>query len=358
MILFMKENFQPDYTNILKVLYNQRPDYLPLYEHHIDAPFISKCTGEKVEIVSNHPSELEEYFRKVINFWKNNGYDAFDYEAAICDIFPGHGAIMGSIPGPIQTRDDFDKYPFDDIPRIFWETYTPRLEAIRKLLPAGMKAYGGCGYGIFECAQDLVGYENLCLMQYLDPDLFTDLFVRIGDLFVELWTKMVREYNDIFVFHRMGDDLGHKTATMLEPDTIRNHILPQHKRVIDAVHAAGKKFLLHCCGNIFDIMPDILACGIDAKHSNEDQIAPFGTWIEKYGDKIGLFGGFDMNFLILNPYDVVFKKVLEEGTLFRASTKGYGLGSGNSIPDYMSVEGFNAMIAAVFEIRKREKYNN
>ena len=349
-----KENFHPDYTNILKVLYNRRPDYLPLYEHHIDAPFISKYTGEKLEIVSNHPSDLEEYFRKVINFWKNNGYDAFDYEAAICDIFPGHGAIMGGMHGPIQTRADFDRYPFDDIPRIFWETYTPRLEAIRKVLPAGMKAYGGCGYGIFESAQDLVGYENLCLMQYLDPDLFEDLFVRIGDLFVELWSKMVREYADIFVFHRMGDDLGHKTSTMLEPDAIRNHILPQHKRVIDVVHAAGKKFLLHCCGNIFDIMPDILANGVDAKHSNEDQICPFGTWIEKYGDKIGFFGGFDMNYLILNPYDVVFRKISEEGTLFRASANGYGLGSGNSIPDYMSIEGFTAMVDAVFEIRRRE----
>ena len=50
-----KECFQPDYTNILKVLYNQRPDYLPLYEHNIDAPFISKYTGETLEIVSNHP---------------------------------------------------------------------------------------------------------------------------------------------------------------------------------------------------------------------------------------------------------------------------------------------------------------
>jgi uroporphyrinogen-III decarboxylase len=217
-----------------------------------------------------------------------------------------------------------------------------------------MKAYGGCGYGIFECAQDLVGYESLCLMQYLDPDLFTDLFVKIGNLFVELWIKMAKEYADIFVFHRMGDDLGHKTSTMLEPDTIRDHILSQHKRVIDVVHAAGKKFLLHCCGNIFDIMPDILACGIDAKHSNEDQIAPFETWIEKYGDKIGLFGGFDMNFLILNPYDVVFEKVMTEGARFRATARGYGLGSGNSIPDYMSIEGFNAMVDAVFEIRKKE----
>jgi len=349
------KNFQPDYTNILKVLYNQRPDYLPLYEHHIDAPFISAYTDEKLEIVSNQPSELEEYYRKIIGFWTNNGYDAFDYEAAICDIFPGHGAIMGGMLGPVQTRDDFNKYPFDELPHIFWETYTPHLEAIRKVLPAGMKAYGGCGYGIFESAQDLVGYESLCLMQYLDPDLFADLFVRIGDLFVNLWTKMTLEYSDLFVFYRMGDDLGHKTSTMLEHDTIRKHILPQHKRVIDTVHAAGKQFLLHSCGNILDIMPDILACGIDAKHSNEDQICPFITWIEKYGDKIGLFGGFDMNDLILNSYDTVFRKILEEGSLFRSIAKGYGLGSGNSIPDYMSIEGYSAMIDAVFEIRKRER---
>ncbi|WP_304518314.1 uroporphyrinogen decarboxylase family protein, partial [Candidatus Symbiothrix dinenymphae] len=202
-------------------------------------PFISKCIGEKLEIVSNTPAELEDYFRKTIHFWTDNGYDAFAYEAAICEIIPGHGAILGGMLGPIQTREDFEKYPFDDIPRIFWETYTPRLEAIRKVLPAGMKAYGGCGYGIFESAQDLVGYEPLCIMQYLDPDLFTDLFNKIGDIFVVLWEKMVKEYGDIFAFHRMGDDLGYKTATMLEPDTIRRFILPQHKRVIDVVHRAN-----------------------------------------------------------------------------------------------------------------------
>jgi len=101
-------------------------------------------------------------------------------------------------------------------------------------------------------------------------------------------------------------------------------------------------------------MPDILANGIDAKHSNEDQISPFETWIERYGSQIGLFGGFDMNFLIMNPYDDVFRKVLEEGARFRSMTQGYGLGSGNSIPDYMSEEGFRAMIDATFEIRNKK----
>ncbi len=346
--------FIPDCNNILQVLYNRKPKRLPLYEHHIDEAFISKAMGEEVALQGNKERDFEEYYRKVIGFWRDMTFDAFDYEAAICDIFPGHGAIVGGMLGPIQTRNDFNKYPFDEIPTIFWNTYRPHLDAIRAVIPKGMKAYGGCGYGIFESSQDLVGFESLCVMQYLDPELFADLFERIGDLYVELWSKMIAEYSDIFVFYRMGDDLGHKTSTMFSPETIRTHILPQYKKVIDLVHGADKKFLLHSCGCIFDIMDDIIALDIDAKHSNEDQIAAFEKWIELYNDKIGLFGGIDVNTLCLKKYDDIYDEVLEKGTQFRKISRGYGIGSGNSIPDYVPVDGFFAMIEAVKEIRRRE----
>jgi len=347
----MRNTFQPDYTNLLAVLNNQRPDRIPLYEHHIDVPFISKVLDRKIELQGNKSNDYEEYYRQITSFWKDMTYDGFDYEAAICDIIPDHGAIMGGRPGPIQTRDDFNKYPFDDIPRIFWDSYIPHLEAIRKVMPAGMKAFGGCGYGIFETSQDLVGYEYLCVMQYMDPDLFRDLFLKIGDLYEELWTEMMKKYGDLFVFCRMGDDLGFKTATLLEPDTIRKHILPQHKRVIDIVHKGGKKFLLHSCGNIFDIMNDIIAQGIDAKHSNEDEIAPYEKWIDLYGNRIGLFGGIDVNILCQQSYEDVFKIVLEKGGKYRNMANGYGIGSGNSIAEYVSVDGFMGMIDAVNELR-------
>ncbi len=346
--------FQPDYRHILHVLYNRRPDRLPLYEHHIDTPFISRAMGKEILLHGGKPADLDAYYSEIINFWKSMGYDAFDYEAAICDILPDHGAILGGRPGPIQTRTDFERFPFDDIPHIFWETYTPHLEAIARVMPPGMKAYGGCGYGIFETSQDLVGYEYLCIMLFSDPDLFTDLFLRIGDLYESLWSEMINRYSDLFVFFRMGDDLGFKNSTLLAPETIIQHILPQYKRVISLVHRAGKKFLLHSCGNIFAIMEDILACGIDAKHSNEDQIAPFDRWIDLYNDRIGLFGGIDVDVLCQNPYDEVFRQVLEVGTTYRSQTNGWGLGSGNSIPEYVPVDGFMGMIHAAMEIRKRE----
>ncbi len=349
-----KNNFQPDYTNLLEVLHNRKPRRLPLYEHIIDVEFISKILGKELMPQSNNPIDLEAFYSELTGFWKDMTYDAFAYEAAICEILPDHGAIKGGRPGPIQNRCDFEKYPFDEVPQIFWEKYTPHLEALKKVLPPGMKAYGGCGYGIFETSEDLVGYEYLSVMQYLDPELFRDIFLKIGELFQKLWTEMIQHYGDIFVFYRMGDDLGFKSNTLLEPETIREHIIPQYKRVINLAHNDGKKFLLHSCGNIFNIMDDLIEAGIDAKHSNEDQIAPFDKWIELYGGKIGLFGGIDVNTLCLNSYDDVYKKVLEDGQRFRANARGWGLGSGNSIAEYVPVEGFMGMIDAVCEFRKKE----
>lgn len=346
------QEFTPDYRNILEVLNNRKPARLPLYEHAIDPPFISKVIGRDLNIQGTHASDYEDYYRTVSSFWKEMTYDSFAYEAAICEILPGHGAINGGMDGPIQTREDFEKYPFDEFPALFWKTYTPHLEAIRAVLPPGMKVWGGCGYGIFETSEDLVGFEKIAVMQYLDPELFCDLYRKIGDLFVTLWTEMVRRYADIFVFFRMGDDIGFKTSTFFEPEIIRQHLIPHYKRVIDVVHQADKKFLLHSCGNIFPVMDDLISAGIDAKHSNEDQIAVFDEWITRYSGRIGLLGGIDVNDLCLNSYDDIFRMVVDKGSRYRLTAQGFGLGSGNSIAGYIPVEGFLAMVAGAKKIRE------
>ena len=77
----------------------------------------------------------------------------------------------------------------------------------------------------------------------------------------------------------------------MSPALIRQVVIPQYKRVIDLIKAAGKPFLWHSCGKIFAIMDDVIALGINAKHSNEDVIAPYDEWIARYGDRIGLLGG-------------------------------------------------------------------
>lgn len=352
----MKIESLPDYRHFLDVMNNVRPSRLPLYEHVVSPAIMERVLDTSfVSLLAGTPTDLAEYFRHYCRFFSEMTYDVVSFEVCITEVLPEGGALMGGKAGPIQNRDDFQSYPWEDVPRLFWEIAGPRLDTLVEALPSGMKAVGGIGNGVFEISEDLVGLEYLPYMQVDDPDLYADLFGKIGDLMCTLWGPFLEKYKDAFAACRFGDDLGFKSSLLTNPSTLREHIFPQYQRVIDLIHGAGRPFLFHCCGCIFDVMDEIIDLGIDAKHSNEDAIAPFTRWIEDYGDRIGLLGGFDMDFLCTQDEKEVYAAVLEQGRQFRASACGYALGSGNSIPDYVPVENYLTMVKAAQEIRRGEE---
>ena len=347
--------FQNDYQHILDVLANKRPKRLPIYEHIISPAIMEKILDVQfAELGNGSRTDRIEFFSQYCRFFQEMSYDTVSFEVCIVEILPDNGALAGGKPGPIQNRADFERYPWDELPERFWTAAEPRFQALAQCMPKGMKALGGVGNGVFEISEDLVGFEYLAYMQADDPDLHRDVYRKIGNLMVEIWTEFLDRYADVFAVCRFGDDLGFKTSTLTSPNTIRQHIIPQYKRVITRIKAAGKPFLLHSCGNIFAIMEELIAIGIDAKHSNEDVIAPFDEWIRLYGDRIGLMGGIDVDLLCTRPPDEIIENVVEQGTRYRSEAKGYALGSGNSIPDYVPVEGYLAMIAAAKKIRNIE----
>ena len=347
--------FTPDYRHMADVAKNVKPARLPLYEHTVSAGIMEKVLDcEFAGLAWGKNRDLGEYFRQVCRFFKEMTYDVISFEVGLCPILPGRGALSGGGPGPIQNRADFEKYPWESIPERFWSQAGPRFDALIEALPPGMKIVGGVGYGVFEISEDLVGLEYLPFIQVDEPDLYADLYTHIGDMLCEIWAELVKRYKDAFVVCRFGDDLGFKSSLLTNPRTVRDHVVVQYKRIIDIVHDAGLPFLLHSCGCIFEVMEDIMATGIDAKHSNEDTIAPFDRWIEEYGDRIGLLGGFDMDFLCTKSESEVYDSVLEQGRRFRATARGYALGSGNSIPDYVPVENYLAMIRAAQALRAEE----
>lgn len=263
---------------------------------------------------------------------------------------PGSGALGGHIKGAIGNMEDFLKYPWDEVPDIYFERYGEGYKALMEVLPPGMKAVGGPGNGIFECVQDIVGYMDLCLISVDDPELYRMLFEKVGEQNRKIWERFLREYGDAYCVCRFGDDLGYKLNTLISDIDIKTHIIPQYKKIIDVVHSYNKPFLLHSCGCIFSVMDDIIAAGINAKHSNEDVIALFTEWVERYGDKIGNFGGIDT--------DAVCRldraEMREYITAVLDKCKGHGglaFGSGNSIARYVPVENFITMTEIVRELR-------
>lgn len=347
--------FAPDYRHMLDVVANRRPARLPLYEHNICPEIMEKIMGVSfAEQLHGSLSDRNDFARQYCRFFRKMTYDTVSFEVCVTEMLPERGAIMGGRPGPIQNRRDFESYPWEKLPELYWQTAAKRFDAITAALPAGMKAVGGVGNGVLEVSEDLVGYEYLAFMQADDPELFAELYVKIGDLITVIWSRFFEQYSDSFAICRFGDDLGFRSSCLVAPADIRAHILPQYRRILSVIKGAGKPFLWHSCGCIFEIMDDVIALGIDAKHSNEDSIAPFERWIELYGSRIGLLGGIDVDILCQKPPQEVYQLVMEHGRRFRSQAQGYALGSGNSIPDYVPVEGYLAMVQAVQALRAEE----
>lgn len=347
--------FKNDYRCMLDVLNNRRPARLPIYEHIINPGFMEKILHIPLEaLAAGDAADRDEFFRHYCGFWKDMTYDTVSYEVCITEILPDNGALFGGKPGPIQSRADFERYPWDELPERFWREAEPRFRALIKHLPPGMKALGGVGNGVFEVSEDLVGFEYLAYMSTDDPELLADVYRKIGDLMLNLWTTFLERYGEYFAVCRFGDDLGFKASTLTSPKIIRKHIVPQYARVVQAIKAAGKPFLWHSCGNIFVVMEDVIEAGIDAKHSNEDVIAPFEEWLRRYNDRIALLGGIDVDLLCQKSPEEIVETVVEKGWRYRGMAKGFALGSGNSIPDYVPVEGYLAMIEGAKRIRAME----
>jgi len=350
--------FEPDYRNIEMAAWNRRPPRLPFYEHIIGIDTMEAILGRKFAgLISGNGADRKRFFEIYNRFFLEHGYDTVSFEVCVTEILPGGGALAGEQAGPIQTRADFEKYPWKDLARLFRERAESRFCALSEMLPPGMKAIGGIGNGVFEISEDLVGYEQLCFMMADDPQLFADLYMRIGDMLAALWAEFLDKFGNAYTVCRIGDDMGFKSAPLMSPETLKEHVVPQYHRIARLIHDSGHPFLLHSCGCIFDIMDDLIRAGIDAKHSNEDVIAPYDEWIKRYGDTIGLFGGIDTDHLCRMKPGEVYAFVLEEGQRFRRTAKGYALGSGNSIPGYVPPEAYLAMVNAGQKIREEEAAN-
>jgi len=346
------KQFSPDYTHIVDAALNREAKRLPLYEHGFDVGVLETMTGQEIlSLLLGDLADKTEAYRRICTFAVAHGYDCIPFEMSSCMLIQQGNGLLGHGQPLIQTMADLEAFPWDEKLQEYIRLFKDNFEALRAALPPGMKAVGGVGNGLFENMQDFVPFQELVFLQADEPEVFSGLWKKTGEMQFSLWQWVLENYVDCFAVCRFGDDLGFRSSTLLQPDTIREHVLPQYKRIVDSVHAYGKPFLLHSCGKIYDLMDDLIDfVGIDAKHSNEDAIDTFDVWVERYGDRIGNFGGVEMNIMTLNTPDEV-KAYIRNLLPKIEGHGGIAIGTGNQISSYTEPANWLAMIETVREWR-------
>jgi uroporphyrinogen decarboxylase len=349
----MTTTFSPDYTRIVSAAQNKKTKGVPLYEHDINRTVIGAILQKDLHAMyeSRDPKTLDKLFKTIAGFHIEYGYDTYSFEGCFTELIQNGKGLTGQAGSIINNREEFEAYPWESLTEKYFQKFGIYFAAIRNTLPEGMKIVGGVGNGIFETIQDFVPFTDLAYLEVDDPDLFFDIWKKVGDVLNNTWKRFLDEYSNILAVGRFGDDLGFKSAPLLNPQIIIKHILPQYKIIVSEVKSRNIPFLLHTCGHIFSVMDEIIeVTGIDAKHSNEDSIAPFSRWVEDYGQRIGNFGGLDMDVICRSTEDVL-RKYIRKNIEPLMDSRGIAIGSGNQIADYVPPENFQIMVDEVRGIR-------
>lgn len=239
--------------------------------------------------------------------------------------------------GMIASWEDFEKYPWPDPAKADFSEF----DWCEKNIPDGMAFYFLTAH-ILEFVTWLMGYEGLSYALYDKPDLVDAMFEKIGKNQLE-YTRIASQYSRAGVVWG-SDDMGFKTGCMIPPKILIEKALPWHARCAEVAHENGKLYFLHSCGQLNDIMePLIESVKIDAKHSWEDVIIPVTEAKKKWGRRIAVLGGIDVNFLC-NAEEKQIRKRVRETLDACMPGGGYCLGTGNSVANYIPVKNYLVML--------------
>jgi uroporphyrinogen decarboxylase len=342
----------PDAETFRRMLRRQPVTRVPLVELAIADEVLGAVSDEPLlpAPTASDPREWNAFAAQRMRIHAALGYDVYRVRAEIPftstrqsapdTAARGERAWSNEGTGIIATRADFERYAWPRPADIGFA----HAEAAAACLLDGMGLIGFSG-GVLEWTAELLGLENLALLLYDDPHLVREVVDRVGALILAAFETFC-DMPDVFALW-LGDDLGFRSATLISPDHLRDLILPWHRRFAALAHERGRFFLLHSCGHTEAVMPDLIeTIGIDAKHSFEDAVVPVEQFKQRWGDRVAVLGGVDVDLLSRGtPEDV--RRRTREILDACAPAGGYACGSGNSITNYVPPENFLAMLETV-----------
>lgn len=121
-----------------------------------------------------------------------------------------------------------------------------------------------CGCNLFEWGTFLRRMDNFLMDIMTDEENVEALLEQLMIRHMATLEKVCAAVGDIVDILRFGDDLGMNTGLFMPPEKYRKLFKPHHTMLNEYVHKhSGMKTLLHSCGSLYPILPDLIEAGYD-----------------------------------------------------------------------------------------------
>jgi len=352
----------PDFGGLLRILQGEtRPERVPIVEIAIDHEVLQAIQESLLGEPSAMPRGVywpsvpdAHYYQELINLYYRLGYDF----VPLCPLWinnpPGRIIRVADTAEAsrglrewvdengalIRTWEDFENFPWN---RIYAAPET--LEMASRHMPDGMKATVSASLfeNVFEA---VLGYKGLFFLMHDDPQLVEAVFNNCGQLVYKYYQSAVECDVVGAIFH--ADDMGFRTGTMISPADLRRLLFPWLAKYAALAHEHGKPFWIHSCGNLYrnspSVMDDLIdLVKIDGFHSFQDVVLPVGQVKSRFGGRIALMGGADMDMLATLPEDELRSYLRAILDVCMPGGR-FAFGSGNTIANYIPLKNYAIML--------------
>lgn len=161
---------------------------------------------------------------------------------------------------------------------------------------------GGLWTGIMGDAYRLYGFQRFLTDMAMKPQMIATLINKLTDVYLELNEAVFSELKgklDVWFF---GNDFGSQNNLLFSPSMFREFYQGNIEQLTTLAHSYGLKVMMHSCGSISKIIPQLIEAGVDildpiqvtANDMEPDFLA------ENFGGKIVFHGGIDTQQVLPN----------------------------------------------------------
>ena len=202
----------------------------------------------------------------------------------------------------------------------------------------------------YERAWSLRGMEDLLMDMCLDEAYTSALFERILNHHLEL-LDIVLEYDYEGVY--FGDDWGQQMGLIMGPDMWRKYIKPGMKKLYEKVKSKGKFVIQHSCGDLREILPDLVDMGLDVYNTVQPEIYDLKELKKEYGKDLTFYGGISTQQFLPFATAEECMNLAKETLRIMGKGGGYILAPTHAVTSDIPFENIRALI----EVTKNHEWN-
>jgi uroporphyrinogen decarboxylase len=143
-------------------------------------------------------------------------------------------------------------------------------------------------FTLFERAWTLAGMENILMAMAADKPFANALFDRILEHDRRVTEAALAWDIDGM---RFGDDWGQQQGLIMGPELWREFIKPRMAQLYGLVKSRGKRVFIHSCGNVTEVLPDLVEIGVDVFNPFQPEVMDVEEVKRRHGARMSFFGG-------------------------------------------------------------------